>query len=231
MINFDKKEVDKFEAHAEAWWNKEGDLKTLHDINPARLDFIKKYSALDGKKICDVGCGGGILTESLAKTGATLTGIDLSEKAIEIAKAHAKDSDLSINYQTISVEQFAKLHPTSFDIITCMELLEHVPDPHQLIKSCAELVKENGYLFFSTLNRNLKAYLLSIIGAEYILKILPRGTHDYSRFLKPSELANAARAADLKIIATAGMSYHPFTRKCNLTNDMSVNYLVCMVKN
>lgn len=231
MDNIDIKEVIKFDNHAENWWDKEGDLKTLHHINPARLEFIQNYISLKEKKICDIGCGGGILSESLAKLGAEVTGIDMSEKAIETAQHHAQFENLNINYITISAENFVKDHTESFDAVTCMELLEHVPDPVQLIKSCSALVKPNGGLFFSTLNRNFKAYFLSILGAEYFLRIIPKGTHDYARFIKPSELAQAARDAGLKVSAISGMTYNPFTQQCKLSNDHSVNYLVYLTKN
>lgn len=222
-------EIEKFSSMASHWWDPEGDLKTLHQINPLRLSLIDKTVSLNGKEILDVGCGGGILSESMAVKGATVTGIDLGKDLLDVADLHRLDSGVSVNYQLTSVEDFAEQKANSFDCVTCMELLEHVPDPGSIIKACAALVKRDGYVFLSTLNRNPKSYLLSIIGAEYVLGMLPKGTHDYASFIKPSELALWARQAGLELIDSRGIEYNPIKRSFSMTHDISVNY-ICVFK-
>ena len=202
-------EIEKFNALADNWWNPHGEMKPLHQLNPVRFEYIQKFTSLSGKKILDVGCGGGILTESLAKAGAQATGIDMSEKLIQVAAHHAKQNHLAIEYCMLPVEILAQEKPASFDIITCMELLEHVPDPFAIIKACQQLVKENGLIFFSTLNRTLKSFLIAIVGAEYVLNYLPKGTHEYAKFIRPSELHNLAEKAGLTFVNLQGMSYRP----------------------
>lgn len=224
--NVDPAEVAKFDALADSWWDPEGQSKPLHQINPLRLQFIKDRTVLKTAKIVDVGCGGGILTESLAISGADATGIDMGEHPLDIARLHALEVGLKINYQQTTAEAMAANHPAEFDAVTCMEMLEHVPDPQAIIRACAEMVKPGGDVYFSTLNRNPKAWLLAIVGAEYIANMLPKGTHDYARFIKPSELARACREAGLSVSAIAGISYHPLTRKYALTQDVDVNYLI-----
>ncbi len=218
-------EINKFGSQAERWWDLQGEFKTLHDINPLRLQFIKEYAQLEGKKIVDVGCGGGILTEGLAQNGAEALGIDLSEDLIDIADLHGLESGVSAKYQKISVEALAETDAEKFDHVTCMEMLEHVPDPGSIIKACAKLVKPDGMVFFSTLNRQPKAYLLAIVAAEYVLKMLPKGTHQYKTFIKPAELSQSARAAGLALQGMVGIEYNPLTKKFYLGNDVSVNYI------
>ena len=224
--NVDPAEVAKFDALADSWWDPEGQSKPLHQINPLRLQFISERTPLKNAKIVDVGCGGGILTESLALSGADTTGIDMGELPLEIARLHALEAGLKINYQQITAEAMAAAYPDTYDAITCMEMLEHVPDPQAIINACAAMVKPGGDVYFSTLNRNPKAWLLAIVGAEYIANMLPKGTHDYARFIKPSELARACREAGLTVSAIAGISYNPLTRKYTLTDDVDVNYLI-----
>lgn len=224
--NVDPAEVAKFDALADSWWDPEGQSKPLHQINPLRLQFISERTPLKNAKIVDVGCGGGILTESLALSGADATGIDMGELPLEIARLHALEAGLKINYQQITAEAMAAAHPDTYDAVTCMEMLEHVPDPQAIINACAAMVKPGGDVYFSTLNRNPKAWLLAIVGAEYIANMLPKGTHDYARFIKPSELARACREAGLTVSAIAGISYNPLTRKYTLTDDVDVNYLI-----
>jgi 2-polyprenyl-6-hydroxyphenyl methylase/3-demethylubiquinone-9 3-methyltransferase len=219
-------EIHKFGSMAERWWDLQGEFKTLHDINPLRLQFIQQYADLAGKRIVDVGCGGGILTEGLAKHGADALGIDLSEDLIDVADLHGLETGI-INacYQKISVEELAEQQPESFDHVTCMEMLEHVPDAGSIIAACAKLVKPNGMVFFSTLNRHPKAYLLAIAAAEYVLQMLPKGTHDYKTFIKPSELSQSARAAGLELQGMVGISYNPITKRFSLGKDIDVNYI------
>ncbi len=224
--NVDPAEVAKFDALADSWWDPEGQSKPLHQINPLRLQFIKDRTVLKAAKIVDVGCGGGILTESLALSGADATGIDMGELPLEIAHLHALEAGLTIDYQQTTAEAMAANHPAEFDAVTCMEMLEHVPDPQAIIEACAQMVKPGGDVYFSTLNRNPKAWFLAIVGAEYIANMLPKGTHDYARFIKPSELARACREAGLTVSAIAGISYNPLTRKYALTRDVDVNYLM-----
>lgn len=229
-LNADPTEIAKFDALAHDWWNPSGYFKPLHDINPLRLSFIQQHVAINQKSIVDIGCGGGILTESLAKLGGKVTGIDLGAKALVIARQHAESENLKINYQQTDAQTFAKQHSEQFDIITCMELLEHVPDPVAVVAACAQLTKPGGYLFFSTINRNPKAYLYAVLGAEYLLKLLPKGTHDYKKFIRPSELDAWARQVGLHTEALAGMTYHLLTRQYQLTKNIDVNYLVCCQK-
>ncbi|MBU3657576.1 MAG: bifunctional 2-polyprenyl-6-hydroxyphenol methylase/3-demethylubiquinol 3-O-methyltransferase UbiG [Rhodocyclaceae bacterium] len=223
--NADPSEVQKFSDLAHRWWDPNSEFKPLHDINPLRLNWIDQAIALSGKQIIDIGCGGGILSESMAAKGAHVTGIDLSDKALSVAKLHLLESGQKVDYRHIAAETMAAEHPAKFDAVTCLEMLEHVPDPAQTIRACATLVKPGGDVFLSTLNRNPKAYLLAVIGAEYILNMLPKGTHDYAKFIKPAELIRMAREAGLDLISMTGMSYNPLTKIYSLGNDTSVNYL------
>ncbi|MCD6038664.1 MAG: ubiG [Gammaproteobacteria bacterium] len=225
-MNIDKTEIEKFSKLAADWWNPEGEMKTLHGINPLRLKYINEKISLKGKKVLDIGCGGGILSESMQTYGAEVTGIDLSEAALEIAKLHQEKNTTHVNYLLISAEEFATDHPHQFDVITCLELLEHVPDPTSIIHAAAKLVRPGGHLFFSTVNRNIKSYLFAIVGAEYLLKILPKNTHDFAKFIRPSELAEWSRQAGLLVNDITGMSYNPFTKEYKLSSDVSVNYLM-----
>jgi len=226
--NVDEQELSKFSVLASRWWDTESEFKPLHDINPLRLDYIDKRTGggLAGKTVLDVGCGGGILSESMAKLGAKVTGIDMAEAPLSVAKLHLYESNLNIDYQQITAEQLSEEQPASFDIITCLEMLEHVPDPASVITACHRLVKPEGYLFFSTINRNSKSYLFAIIGAEYFLKLLPKGTHDYAKFIRPAELAQWVRAAGGDMKDITGMSYNPLTKHYSLGKDVSVNYLI-----
>jgi 2-polyprenyl-6-hydroxyphenyl methylase/3-demethylubiquinone-9 3-methyltransferase len=228
--NVDEQELGKFAALAHKWWDKNSEFKPLHDINPLRLDYIDGIAALKGKAVLDVGCGGGILSESMHQRGAKVTGIDLGEKALGVARLHQLESGAGVDYRYISVEQLAQEQPAGFDVVTCMEMLEHVPDPASVINACATLVKPGGHVFFSTLNRNPKSYLFAVIGAEYLLNLLPRGTHDYEKFIKPSELASWARASGLEVQTPMGMSYNPLTKRYWLSRDVSVNYLLHTIK-
>ncbi len=228
--NVDAQELGKFAALAHKWWDKNSEFKPLHDINPLRLDYIDGIAVLNGKAVLDVGCGGGILSESMHERGAKVTGIDLGEKALGVAKLHQLESGAGVDYRCISVEQLANEQPASFDVVTCMEMLEHVPDPASVISACAKLVKPGGHVFFSTLNRNPKSYLFAVIGAEYLLNLLPRGTHDYEKFIKPSELASWARSSGLEVQTPVGMSYNPLTKRYWLSHDVSVNYLLHTIK-
>lgn len=230
--NQDPVEIAKFSALAAHWWDPEGELKTLHAINPVRLHYINEKAPLTGKTVLDIGCGGGILAESMAAVGAKVTGIDMSTAALNAAKLHQKlsSSPLNIDYQEITAEQLAETHTAQFDIITCLECLEHVPDPASLIKAAARLVKPQGQLFFSTLNRNIKSYLFAILGAEYLLKLLPKNTHEFAQFIRPSELATWARKASLTVSDLIGLSYNPLTQKAKLTQDTAVNYIMLLEK-
>lgn len=218
-------EINKFGSMAERWWDSQGEFKTLHDINPLRLQFIQGFVDVAGKRVVDVGCGGGILTESLAKIGADALGIDLSEELIDIADLHGLESGVNANYEKISAENLAQQQPESFDYVTCMEMLEHVPDPGSIISACATLVKPGGMVFFSTLNRKPKAYLLAIVAAEHVLQMLPKGTHDYKTFIKPSELSQSARAAGLELQGMIGIEYNPLNKQFKLGKDIDVNYI------
>ena len=224
-MNADQAELDKFSKLAHRWWDPEGEFRPLHDINPLRLEWIARHAALEGAAVLDVGCGGGILTEAMAQRGARVTGIDLSDKALRVAELHLHESKLSIEYLGTSVEDYAASRPETFDVVTCMELLEHVPDPASMVAACARLVRPGGQVFFSTINRNPKSYLFAVVGAEYVLGLLPKGTHDYTRFIKPSELARWSRAAGLQVDELIGMTYNPITRRYRLGADCDVNYL------
>lgn len=225
-MNVDPLELKKFEDLAHRWWDKNSEFKPLHEINPLRLDHIDRKVGLRGKTVLDVGCGGGILAESMAARGATVTGIDLGDKPLKVAKLHLLESGERVDYRLISAEDLAQERPQSFDLVTCMEMLEHVPDPTATVRACATLVKPDGWVFFSTINRNAKAYLFAIIGAEYVLNLLPKGTHDYAKFIQPAELANLARQADMRVDHLIGMSYNPFSKVYSLGSDTSVNYII-----
>ena len=225
-LNVDPAELEKFAALAHRWWDKNSEFKPLHAINPLRLHFIDEAVGLNGKRVLDVGCGGGILSESMAEKGADVVAIDLGEKALKVAKLHQLESGSKVDYQLIAVEALASQQPASFDVVTCMEMLEHVPDPAAIIDACAKLVKPGGSVFFSTINRNPKAYLFAVIGAEYVLNMLPKGTHEYEKFIKPSELSAWARNSDLTVNELKGMSYNPLTQHYSLGSDISVNYLI-----
>lgn len=229
-MNADQTEIEKFSALAHRWWDPTSEFKPLHAINPLRLDWIQKHAELTGKKVLDVGCGGGILTESMAKVGAQAKGIDLSEKALKVADLHSLETGIAVKYEYISAEDLAAKDAGQYDVVTCMEMLEHVPEPLSIIQACSRLVKPGGKVFFSTLNRNPKSYLLAIIGAEYILKMLPKGTHDYKKFIKPSELGNYLREANLEMNEMIGLSYNPITQVYSLGRDTDVNYLVACTK-
>jgi 2-polyprenyl-6-hydroxyphenyl methylase/3-demethylubiquinone-9 3-methyltransferase len=228
--NADPAELAKFGALAHRWWDPEGEFRPLHRLNPLRLAWIDGLAPLAGKDVLDVGCGGGILAESMAQLGAAVTGIDLAKDPLKVADLHLLESGLSISYREISAEQLAEERPQSFDIVTCMELLEHVPDPASTVAACARLVRPGGRVFFSTINRNPKAYLLAVIGAEYLLRMLPRGTHDYARFIKPSELSRWCRDAGLSIVELKGMTYNPVTDAYRLGDDCDVNYSLCCAR-
>ena len=226
MPNVDPLEVEKFAALAHRWWDPQSEFRPLHEINPLRLDWIDRAVSLPRKAALDVGCGGGILAEAMAKRGARVKGVDLSEKALKVAQLHALESKVGVEYETISAEDLAAREPGRYDIVTCMELLEHVPDPASTVRACAQLARPGGHVFFSTINRNLKSYLFAVVGAEYVLKLLPKGTHDYAKFIKPSELARHCRAAGLEVREIIGMTYNPITRIYSLGHDADVNYLV-----
>jgi len=229
-VNVDPAELQKFATLAHRWWDPNSEFKPLHDINPLRLQLIDELAGLQGKRVVDVGCGGGILSESMSARGADVTGIDLGEKALKVAELHRLESGASVNYRLIEVEALAQEQPESFDVVTCMEMLEHVPDPAAVVRACATLVKPGGHVFFSTLNRNPKSYLFAVIGAEYVLNMLPKGTHEYAKFIKPSELAEWAREAGLTVSGMRGMSYNPLRKHYSLGTDVSVNYIMHTVK-
>jgi 2-polyprenyl-6-hydroxyphenyl methylase/3-demethylubiquinone-9 3-methyltransferase len=225
-VNADPAELAKFSDLAHRWWDKDGEFRPLHDINPARLDWINGLSPLAGASVLDVGCGGGILADAMARAGAAVTGIDLAAKALRVAQLHALEAQTpGVNYREISAEGLAAEQAGSFDVVTCMEMLEHVPDPASVVRACATLVKPGGWVYFSTLNRSPKSFLFAIVGAEYLLNLLPRGTHDYAKLIRPSELATYCRAASLQLQHTRGMVYNPLTRRTRLNDDASVNYL------
>ncbi len=226
MINVDPVELQKFSELAHRWWDPQSEFKPLHDINPLRLDYIDQMAGLKGKRILDVGCGGGILSEAMAAAGATVTGIDLGDKPLKVAQLHLLESGLTVEYRNITVEDLADEQPGQYDVVTCMEMLEHVPDPASVVNACARLVRPEGKCFFSTINRNPKSYLFAILGAEYVLNLLPRGTHDYARFITPAELARYCRRAELNTGHLIGMAYNPFTRIYSLVADTSVNYIL-----
>ena len=230
-LNIDPSEIAKFEELASRWWDKESEFKPLHDINPLRVGFIDRYADLAGKKVLDVGCGGGILSEAMAHRGAEVSGIDMGEAPLKVAKLHGLESGVKVNYSRITAEEFAAENPESFDVVTCMEMLEHVPDPASVVQAVADLVKPGGKVFFSTINRNPKAYLFAILGAERLLKLVPQGTHDFKKFIQPAELANFMRAAGLEIDKLAGMTYNPMTKVYALDDhDVSDNYLIAAHK-
>lgn len=229
--NFDPAELAKFSDLAHRWWDKQSEFRPLHEINPLRLDWIAGLAPLNGLRVLDVGCGGGILADSMARMGATVLGIDLASKALKVAQLHAIEAQTQgVDYREISAEALAAEQPGSFDMVTCMEMLEHVPDPAAVVKACAALVKPGGYVFFSTINRNAKAFLFAIVGAEYVLNMLPRGTHEYAKLIKPSELAQYCRATGLDFVQTKGLEYNPLTRHYWLSTDTSVNYMVATQK-
>ena len=225
-INVDPAEIARFSELAHRWWDPASDFKPLHDINPLRLDYIDRCAGLSGKTVLDVGCGGGILAESMAQRGAQVTGIDLSDKALKVAQLHVLESGVVLDYRHSSAEDFARERPQHYDIVTCMELLEHVPDPASTVRACATLAKAGGHVFFSTINRNLKSYLFAVVGAEYVLSMLPRGTHRYEKFVKPSELGGFCRQGSLDVREVIGMTYNPLTDRYALGSDTSVNYLM-----
>jgi len=225
-VNADPAELAKFSELAHRWWDPESEFRPLHQINPLRLDWIDALVGLQGKTVLDVGCGGGILSDAMARKGARVTGIDLSTKALRVAQLHALEAATpNVDYREVSAEAMAAQAPGQFDVVTCMEMLEHVPDPSSVVRACSELVKPGGWVFFSTLNRNPKSFLFAIIGAEYVLRLLPRGTHEYAKMIRPSELACFCREARLELVQTRGMEYNPFTRRYWLSGDTSVNYL------
>jgi len=230
MINVDPLELEKFSQLAHRWWDPGAEFKPLHDINPLRLDHIDGIAGLRGKRVLDVGCGGGILAEAMAARGAQVTGIDLAEKPLKVAQLHLLESGLEVDYRLIAPEALARVAPRSYDLVTCMELLEHVPDPAATVQACADLVQPAGNVFFSTISRNLKSYLLAVVGAEYVLKLLPRGTHDYAKFIRPSELAAMCRGAGLQVSRITGMTYNPLTKVYALGNDTGVNYILHATK-
>lgn len=229
--NVDPAEIAKFEALASRWWDPDSDFKPLHDLNPVRMGYIDRYVNVAGLKVLDIGCGGGILSETLAKRGAEVTGIDMTDAPLQVAKLHALDQGVeNVQYRQMTAEDLAAEAPGQFDVITCMEMLEHVPDPSQILKACNTLLKPGGKAFFSTINRNPKAWLFAIVGAEYVMQLLPKGTHDFKKFIRPSELSRFARNAELKTLNLMGMSYNPVTKGLKLTPDVSVNYLMATEK-
>jgi 2-polyprenyl-6-hydroxyphenyl methylase/3-demethylubiquinone-9 3-methyltransferase len=229
-MNADPLELQKFSELAHRWWDPNAEFRPLHEINPLRLEWINALAPVAGKRVVDVGCGGGILAEAIAQKGATVTGIDLSEKALKVADLHSLESGITVRYELISAEDLAAREAGHYDVVTCMEMLEHVPDPSAVVKACAALVKPGGQVFFSTLNRNPKSYLFAIIGAEYVLRLLPRGTHDYAKFITPAELSQYSRNAGLQVEAVKGMTYNPFTKIYSLNQDTDVNYLIACSK-
>ena len=232
MINADPKELAKFSELAHKWWDPESEFRPLHQINPLRLGWIEQIvGSLSGRKVLDVGCGGGILSDAMARRGAQVLGIDLASKALKVAQLHALDAGTpNVSYREVSAEALADERPGEFDVVTCMEMVEHVPDPAAVIAACAKLVKPGGHVFLSTINRNPKSFLFAIVGAEYVLRLLPKGTHDYAKFIRPSELARWCREAGLDVRSTRGMEYNPFTRRYWLSDDTSVNYLLATVR-
>ena len=230
MINVDPLELEKFSELAHRWWDPNAEFRPLHEINPLRLDYIDRAAGLEGKAVLDVGCGGGILAESMAALGARVTGIDLGEQPLKVAQLHLLESGLDVHYRLIPAEALAQEMPGRFDVITCMEMLEHVPDPAATVAACAQLVRPGGHLFFATINRNPKSYLFAVLGAEYLLGLLPRGTHDYAKFIKPSELSTMCRSAGLAVASLTGMTYNPLSRAYALGPDVGVNYILRAIK-
>jgi 2-polyprenyl-6-hydroxyphenyl methylase/3-demethylubiquinone-9 3-methyltransferase len=230
LHNVDQDEIAKFEKLAGRWWDPHSEFKPLHDINPLRLDYIDRLAPLAGRQVIDVGCGGGLLAEGMALRGAQVTGIDMGKAPLGVARLHQHESGLDIDYRQATAEQIAATRAASFDIVTCLEMLEHVPDPGAVIAACAQLIKDDGHVFLSTINRNPKAYLFAVVGAEYLLRMLPRGTHDYSKFIRPSEMEAWARDCGLQLTDLTGMSYNPLTQEYRLGSDVSVNYLACFRK-
>lgn len=226
LMNADPLELQKFSALAHRWWDPTSEFRPLHEINPLRLEWINARVPLKGKNVIDIGCGGGILAEAMANKGATVSGIDLSEKVLRVADLHSLESGVPVRYQLISAEAMAAQEPAQFDVVTCMEMLEHVPDPAAIVQACATLVKPGGYVFFSTLNRNPKSYLFAILGGEYLLRLLPKGTHDYDKFITPAELSQYVRTAGLDALGLKGMGYNPFTKIYSLNDNTSVNYMI-----
>ena len=230
-LNADPAELAKFSELAHRWWDMESEFRPLHQINPLRLDWINSYAPLSGKKVLDIGCGGGILADSMARKGAEVLGIDLSTKALRVAQLHALEAQTPrVTYREVSAEALATEAPAQFDVVTCMEMLEHVPDPSSVVKACCQLVKPGGWVFFSTLNRNAKSFLFAIVGAEYVLNLLPRGTHEYAKMIRPSELAHFCRSADLNVRHSKGLEYNPLNKRYSLNNDTSVNYMLATQK-
>ena len=230
-INADPAELAKFSDLAHRWWDTESEFRPLHQINPLRLDWINSYAPLSGKCVLDIGCGGGILADSMARKGANVLGIDLSVKALRVAQLHALEAQTPrVSYREVSAEDLATEAPAQFDVVTCMEMLEHVPDPASVVKACSQLVKPGGWVFFSTLNRNAKSFLFAIVGAEYVLNLLPRGTHEYAKMIRPSELAHFCRSASLDLRHTRGLEYNPLNKRYSLSNNTSVNYLLATQK-
>ena len=224
--NVDPAEVAKFDALASRWWDPDGEFRPLHEINPLRLDWIRQHISLSGAKVIDIGCGGGILSESMAVANATVTGIDMAEGPLAVARLHQHESQVEVEYKQATAEELAAAEPESYDVVTCLEMLEHVPDPAQVIRSCAELVKPGGHVFFSTINRNPKSFAFAIVGAEYVLKLLPAGTHEYEKFIRPSELESWARHSGLSLRDSIGMHYNPLTKEYSLGDNLDVNYLM-----
>lgn len=231
MINADPQELAKFSDLAHKWWDPESEFRPLHQINPLRLDWIDQFAAISGKNVLDVGCGGGILAESMARRGAKVLGVDLADKPLKVAQLHAMEGGVAnLEYRSIAAEDLAAEQPGAFDVVTCMEMLEHVPDPSSIIRACASMARPGGWVFFSTLNRNPKSFLFAIVGAEYVLKLLPKGTHEFSRFIRPAELARWIREAGLELVQFKGLEYNPITRRYWLSGDTSVNYMVACRK-
>ena len=231
MINADPQELAKFSDLAHKWWDPESEFRPLHQINPLRLDWIDQFAAISGKNVVDVGCGGGILAESMARRGANVLGVDLADKPLKVAQLHAMEGGVAnLEYRSIAAEDLAAEQPAAFDVVTCMEMLEHVPDPSSIIRACASMARPGGWVFFSTLNRNPKSFLFAIVGAEYLLKLLPQGTHEFSRFIRPAELARWIREAGLELVQFKGLEYNPLTRRYWLSGDTSVNYMVACRK-
>lgn len=226
MVNVDPAEIEKFSALAHRWWDPQSEFKPLHEINPLRIDYIDSRVGLDGKTVLDVGCGGGILSEGMAARGAKVTGIDLADKALTVARLHLLESGREVEYRKLSAEDLALEQPRHYDIVTCLEVLEHVPDPASTVRACAQMLRPGGHAFFATINRNAKSFLFAIVGAEYALRLLPRGTHEYAKLIKPSELAAMCRNAGLSVVDIIGMTYNPLTQVYRLARDTDVNYIV-----